>query len=379
MPPISRPGELPGRSEDIASLNPQLVALARELILQDLDALRATNGSGPSPKDVEGVRDYVARLDSPSVEGGVPDPRPGMGPAADALSRTASEETTGTPGRPGDGPGNGVGMGQAQGDPWSLSSVQELVARMIREFLREPTQHAPEERYAPERPQDRFLGRYENEHEGQVATMAQAMEIALSGNSLLREMYEQGQLGRTRQLIEYADTITQASTSAQGAGRATGEAEEIIRGARRDEENPEAGHEIAGLRSPTPADTGRDSIISFDIDIDFDLSLDDTRRGSFLGDDISVRDLGAGSLPQDMSSVARMRSSGGGALERNLDGVASASLDPMAAAAASRSPGVPTDRSVNPDVPRLPLTYTPRVPRPQNAPGSPGLSGSPGL
>ncbi|MFI2350843.1 hypothetical protein ACH492_28205 [Streptomyces sp. NPDC019443] len=366
MPPISRPGELPGRSEDIASLNPQLVALARELILQDLDALRATNGSGPSPKDVEAVRDYVARLDSPSAEPSVPAPRPGMGPAGDALSRSAYEETTGIPGRPGDGPGNGVGMGQAQGDPWSLSAVQELVARMIREFLREPAQHAPEERYAPERPQDRFLGRYENEHEGQVATMAQAMEIALSGNSLLREMYEQGQLGRTRGLIEYADTLTQAA-SAEGAGHATGEAKENVRGARRDEASPEAEHEIAGLRSPTTIGTWRDSVLSY-----FDPSLDD-RRDSFLSDD-SVRGLGNGNFSQDMSSVARTRSSSGGAPETTVDGAASTALDPMAAAAASRSPGAPANLSGVPDVPRLPVTYTPRVPSPPNAPGSPGSS-----
>ncbi|WP_406278415.1 hypothetical protein OHT93_37085 [Streptomyces sp. NBC_00191] len=368
MPPISRPGELPGRSEDIASLNPQLVALARELILQDLDALKATNGSGPSPKDVEGVRDYVARLDSPSAEPGVPAPRPGMGPAGDVLSRSAYEETTGIPGRPGDDRGNGAGMGQAQGDPWSLSAVQELVARMIREFLREPAQHAPEERYAPERPQDRFLGRYENEHESQVATMAQAMEIALSGNSVLREMYEQGQLGRTRGLIEYADTFTQAA-SAEGAGHATGEAEENVRGARRDEASPEAEHEIAGVRSPTPMGTRRDSVLSY-----VDLSLDD-RRDSFLRDD-SVRGLGNGNFSHDMSSVAQMRSSGGGAPERTIGSAASTALDPIAAAAASRSPIAPANPSGIRDVPRQQLTSTPRMPTPQNAPDSPGSSSS---
>lgn len=360
MPPISRPGELPGRSEDIASLNPQLVALARELILQDLNALQqAPNGSGLSPEAVKGVRDYVTRLGTPSAEPGARAVPPQMGPAG-VPPRSAYEGASGTQGRPGAGPGDDAGMGQGQVDPWS--AVQELVARLIREFRGEPAPHASEERNVAERPQDRFVGRYGNDHESQVATMAQATEIALSGNSLLREMYERGQLGRTRELIKYAESITQASTSPEGAGRAPGEAEKNIPGARQDGESREAVHDIAGLRSPTPDGTERGNIISFDSDFDpDDVRLLEPRRTS------------------NTVLVAQMRSPDGGDPRMPPGGAASEPADPRVVAAASRSPGVPTDRSVNPDVPRLPLTDTPRVPLPQNAPGSPGLSGSPRL
>ncbi|MGI5401187.1 hypothetical protein ACQEVG_17350 [Streptomyces sp. CA-135486] len=114
-----------------------------------------------------------------------------------------------------------MGMGQGQDDTSSLAAIQELVARLIREFFREPAPHASEERNAPERPQDRFVGRYEDEFDSHAATMAQAMEMALSGNSLLREMYERGQLGRTRELIQYAESTNRAPTSAEGVGNAT--------------------------------------------------------------------------------------------------------------------------------------------------------------
>lgn len=378
MSPTTHPAEQSGRGDDAASLNPQLVEVARRMILDDLNSFVAAGRPGLSEQECSELQQYVRQLGIPAESLAAPGPpatgvsgsmpfRPSLAAPARESSPLAGEQLA------------GGAQGWDQVTKWTADAIRELVIPLVLDLLKgQQEQRAtataearfPQASPGSEPPGGRFLKQYENEHESQVATMAQAMEIALSGKSVLREMYEQGQLGMTRGLIEYADTFTQAA-SAEGAGHATGEAEENVRDARRDEASPEAEHEIPGLRSATPMGTRRDSVLSY-----FDPSLDD-RRDSFLSDD-SVRGLGDGNFSQDMSSVARTRSSGGGVPERTVDSAASTALDPMAAAAASRSPGAPANPSGSPDVPRLPLPNTPRTPRPQNAAGSPGSSSSRG-
>lgn len=310
----------------MASLNPQLVAVAKEVILQDLAALqRAPDRSGLSAEALEEVRDYVTRLGSPSAETGVrAAPSQTEGPP-----RAAHEDAATTQGRQEASPGDGAAMGQQQDDTSTLSAVQELIARLIRKLLGEPAPHTYQEQNMAERPQDRFVGRYEGEHESQVATMAQAMEIALSGNSVLRDLYERGQLGNTRGVVEYAESIHQ-SANAEGAGKSVGEAEETTQEAGRGTANFPSMSESASLRSETWDSSSSHGLGSGDT---FgSASRFDSNSRSAVEDDIP--------LTRSRASAARLSSPAGAAPNLTPGQATSEPVSTTAAAAASRSNGV---------------------------------------